>query len=130
MSKTIVNIVSNKKGVNLNEKYYIYLFLCIVLLLLAFSGCSKRAGKIDVDGDKVSIQGSDGKEAIVTSKTEWPDSELIKNVPEFTKGSVASTVEMDEVVIVILEKVKSKDFDSYLEKIKETMNITVTKAAQ
>jgi hypothetical protein len=102
------------------KKIFGYLFVCLWLTVLPLSlaGCGKAKEKVEVDGDTVKIQGPDGEEAII-SEGGWPDSELAKELPEFEKGNIISTVAAEDTVIVYLEKVEAEDFNAYLEEIKE-----------
>lgn len=118
------------------KKLFVYLLVCICLsaLVLPLAGCGikekaeeaatekileKALGdKVDVDGDTVTIKGDNGEEATIGGQ--WPDSELAKQLPEFTKGTVASAVEAGDTVMIFLEKVKAGDFDAYLGEIKKT----------
>lgn len=103
------------------KKIFVCLFMCICLavLIVSLAGCGRNAGKVDVDGDTVKIQGPNGEEAVV-SKDEWPDSELAKKLPRFTEGNIFSTVAVENTVTIYLEEVKAEDFDSYLEEVKKT----------
>ena len=93
--------------------------VCLSTLVLSFASCGREAGKVDVDGDTVKIQGSKGQEAVV-SESKWPDSELAKKLPEFTKGTVTASVVQDTTVSVFIEKVKAEDFTTYLKEVKKT----------
>lgn len=93
--------------------------LCLSAMLLSLAGCGGAAGKMDGGGDEVRVQGPDGEEAVV-GKSEWPDSELAKKIPEFTQGTVTASVVQDTTISVFVEKVKAEDFDAYLEEVKKT----------
>lgn len=108
---------------------------CLSALLLSFTGCGTTnkaadpAGekmlekalveKVEVEGDTVKFNGDDGQEVVV-GKDEWPDYELAKKVPEFTKGTVATAALADDTVTIFLKQVKAGDFDDYLNEIKKT----------
>ena len=74
---------------------------------------------MDIDGDELTIKGDNGEEVTIGGG-KWPDTELAKKLPEFTKGTIISAVTEDNNVMIFLEKVNAGDFDAYLEKIKKT----------
>lgn len=74
--------------------------------------------KVDIDGDTVTIKGEDG-EKITIGGSEWPDSELAKSVPKFTKGKVVTSAQEADSIVVLLEDVKVEDFEEYLKEIKK-----------
>lgn len=75
------------------------------------------AEDVDIDGDKVTIKGEDGEEVTIGG-TEWPKSTLGESIPEFTKGTFASTMETSNYLMVSLEDVKEADAVAYIEKNK------------
>ncbi len=117
----------------------IILSLCMVLLL-SFTGCGfkkkiegklaekitegvldKVAGedtKVDLDDGKITVKGEDGSEFTIDSN-EWPEGKAIDLIPEFKHGKIASTMNTDAYCVVNIEEVDQKDFDEYLELIKD-----------
>jgi len=113
------------------------IWIILLVSILALAGCgSKEAleekagealaekiigdaigGNIDVDGDKVTIKGEDGQE-VTFGTTEWPKSDLIKNIPKFEDGTIASVMDSKDSVWINFEQVKKDDFEKYLDKIK------------
>lgn len=109
-------------------------FLLVLLMAAALVGCgvgeavaekatekaieTAGGGDVDIDGDTVTVKGEDG-ETLTMGGTQWPDSELIKNIPEFKKGDVSSVMDSADAVWVILESVKEEDAEEYLETIKK-----------
>jgi hypothetical protein len=114
-----------------------YLLVCSCLLasILPLGGCGikKKAEKaitekivekalgdnVDIDGDTVTIKGEDGEEFSIGGG-EWPDSDLAKKIPKFTKGTIVTSATEGNSIMVFLEKVEAGDFDDYLEEIKKT----------
>lgn len=114
------------------------ILLLAAMLILSLSGCRIKQrienkigekisekvlegatdGKVNVDGDKVTIKGEDGTE-VTLGGTEWPKGKLAKDLPEFGKGTIISVTESDEIVMVLIEGVEKKDFEGYWEEIKE-----------
>jgi hypothetical protein len=111
------------------------------LLLLSLAGCGtkksieEKAGEalveeimedagaeVDVDGETVTIKGEDGEE-MVFGETEWPTSDLAKNVPEFETGKVIAVVEANDSVMISLEEVAKEDFMDYLDIIKKDYTV-------
>lgn len=74
-------------------------------------------GKVDLDGDKVSIKGKDGEE-FSFGAAEWPDSGAAKQIPQLSKGIVVSAVNSEQFCMIMLEEVDQEDFGRYLEDIK------------
>jgi hypothetical protein len=75
-------------------------------------------GKVDIDEDKVIINGENGEKAVI-GKTEWPNSELVKNIPEFDKGSIIAVYDNIDSVGISLEDIKKEDAATYYELIKK-----------
>ena len=73
----------------------------------------------DIDGDKVVIKGEDGQELTI-GEGEWPSSDLAKSIPEFKGGKVASVMEADDSLFIMIEEISDEDFTAYLEEIKVT----------
>jgi uncharacterized lipoprotein YehR (DUF1307 family) len=114
------------------------ILLFALVLVLSFAGCGIKGkiqdkvgeaigekviegvgdGKVDIDGDKITIEGDDGTE-VTFGGTEWPKSDMAKNIPKFKNGNVISVVESQEAVQINLEEVSKKDFESYLNQIKK-----------
>jgi hypothetical protein len=74
-------------------------------------------GKVDIDGDKVSIKGKDGEEYSF-GEAEWPNSGAAKQIPQLSKGTVVSTMNSEQYCMIMLEEVEQADFNRYLEEIK------------
>lgn len=111
--------------------------LLAFMLILAIAGCGakekleKKAGEaiaeeiledaavdVDLDGDKVAIKGEDGQELTI-GEGEWPSSTLAKSIPEFKGGKVASVMEADDSLFIMVEEISEQDFTAYLEEIKK-----------
>jgi hypothetical protein len=72
---------------------------------------------VDVEGDSVTIKGEDGE--VVLGGKEWPDNEIMKKIPKFTKGTIDSTMVSDETGGMInLTDVAQADYDAYVEEVK------------
>lgn len=109
--------------------------LIAATLVLSLAGCGVKekasekiaekiveeaiGGKVDVDGDKVTIKGEDGTE-VKFGGTEWPKTDLMKNIPEFKDGTIATVMESDKYAMVVIEKVKEEDATKYLDEMKKT----------
>jgi membrane protein implicated in regulation of membrane protease activity len=113
------------------------LFLSLVIVI-SFAGCGVKdkieakvseavgekviedlaGGKVDIDGDIVTVKSEDGTEATIGG-TEWPKSNLIKNIPEFKAGTIVSVMDSESFTMVIMEEVKEEDYSNYLEGIKK-----------
>lgn len=107
----------------------------ILLAILPLSGCgikekAQRAvteklvekalgDAVDIKGDSITVKGEDG-EKITIGGGEWPDSDLAKNIPKFTKGKISTTMMENNVLMVYLEEVETGDFEDYLKQIKKT----------
>lgn len=110
----------------------------LILMILCIVGCgakdkiAEEAGEaltekileesgaedVDIDGDTITITGEDGEE-MVFGQTEWPSSDLAKNIPEFKDGKIISVMETSDSVYIGLEDVNSKDASAYFEKLKK-----------
>ena len=98
----IKNKVENKIGEKIGEK--------------VVEGAT--GNKVDIDGDKVTVKGEDGTEATFGGK-EWPDNDIMKDIPKFEKGTLTGTTASEELNIIMIEEVEKKDFQNYWEKIKD-----------
>ncbi len=74
-------------------------------------------GKVDIDGDKVSVKGKDGEE-FSFGEAEWPDNGAALQIPQLSKGTVVSAVNSEQFCMIMLEEVEPEDFGRYLEEIK------------
>ena len=112
--------------------------ILVVLLTVSLIGCGAKekleekaieavaekviekagGGDVDIDGDKVTVKGEDGEEATFGS-TDWPTSELAKNIPEFKGGKIVSVMEASDSLIISIEEASKKDFDEYFNEIKK-----------
>lgn len=108
--------------------------LLAILMLTALVGCGVKekiaekaaekfiegigGGQVDIDGDKVTVKGEDG-ETLTVGGADWPTSDIAKAIPEFTKGEIASVMEVENGMMVTVESVKEADYEDYLEKIKK-----------
>lgn len=112
--------------------------LLAVLLLTALAGCGVKekiaekaaeefiegigGGQVDIDGDEVIIKGENGEEFTVGSG-EWPDSEISREVPKFTKGEITSVLDVGNGFMVTVESVDESDYEAYLEDIKKDFTV-------
>lgn len=112
--------------------------LIVVVLLSLFTGCGakqkmeenlaekiieKAVGSnadIDIDGEEVTIKTEEGD--VTLGSTEWPDSELSSKIPEFKKGKIASVMNSEAYLLVIIEEVDASDFMNYYEEVKGEFN--------
>lgn len=118
-------------------KKIISLFLA-VLLVLSVSGCGIKQkiqdkigekigekvlekvtdSKVDVQGDKITVKGEDGKE-VSMGGTEWPEKDIMKDIPKFEKGTIDYVTESEDLIMILINEVKKEDYEKYFEKIKE-----------
>ena len=112
------------------------ILICLLtfILLFSFTGCGAKeklgekvaekafkeagGGDLDIDGDKVTIKGYNGK-TVTFGDSKWPTSELAKNIPEFKDGTVNGVLESADSIVITLESVKEEDVSSYWETIKK-----------
>lgn len=73
-------------------------------------------GKVNIDGDKITIETKDG--SVSLGGTEWPQDKMGKNIPKLD-GKVNYVANSDELCMIVVEEVKSADFEKYLEKVKD-----------
>lgn len=114
--------------------------LAVVMVISVFAGCGvkekleQKAGEaigekmlegmlgegvdIDLDGEEVVIEGSDG-EKLEFGSGEWPDSDLAKAVPEYKDGKIDGVFQSDDSFQVTINETDEKYFEDYLKKIKE-----------
>lgn len=114
-----------------------FIGLLILLMTLSIAGCGakekleEKAGEalaekiledagvdMDIDGDKVIVKGEDGQELTIGAG-EWPTSDLAKSIPEFKGGKIASVMEANDSLFIMIEEISEEDFTAYLEEIKE-----------
>lgn len=114
----------------------------LILMILCIVGCGAKdkieekagealtekileeagAGDVDIDGDTITITGEDGEE-MVFGQTEWPSSDLAKNIPEFKDGNIITVMEMSDSIYIGLEDVDSKDASDYFEQLKAEFTV-------
>jgi Cu/Ag efflux protein CusF len=75
-------------------------------------------GKVDLDGDKITIKGEDGEE-FNFGEAEWPDSGAAQQIPELNEGTVVSAMNSEQFCMIMLEEIEQSAFDQYLEEIKD-----------
>ncbi len=108
--------------------------LLAALMLAALVGCGVKekiaekaaekfmedigGGQVDIDGDKVVIKGEDGQ-ALTIGAGEWPSSDLAKSIPEFKGGKIASVMEAEDSLFIMIEEASGEDFTAYLNEIKK-----------
>lgn len=113
---------------------YLLVFACLSVSVLSLGGCGikekaekavaekiveKALGdKVDIKGDTVTVKGENGETATFGGG-QWPDTELAKKVPKFTKGDIVTSATEDDSMMVFMDKVKAEDFEAYLEEIKK-----------
>lgn len=73
--------------------------------------------KVDVEGDKVTVKGEDGSK-LTLGGGEWPDNDLIKNIPVFKNGKIESVMSNEQSMVMFIESVEQQDFEKYMESIK------------
>ncbi|HMM32081.1 MAG TPA: hypothetical protein PKB13_09925 [Clostridia bacterium] len=116
------------------KKIVVLMLACA--MLLSFAGCGIKekaeqmaaegfvegileqngAADVDIDGDTMTIEGEDG--STVTFGSEWPDSELGKSIPEFTKGKIDGSVVTEESLMITIVEVSQEDAVAYIEENK------------
>ena len=118
----------------------VVIILLVVFMAVAVSGCGAKEkmeekvaesvvegiinkavdgdSKVDLDGDKVSIKGTDGEE-FSFGEAKWPDSGAAKQIPHLSKGTVVSAMNSEQYCMIMLEEVSQEDFGGYLEEIKD-----------
>lgn len=79
---------------------------------------SAGGGDVDIDGDTVVFKGEDGEEVIFGS-TEWPSTDLAKNIPELNKGTIVAVMASNDSMFITLEDLSEKDFADYQDEIKK-----------
>ncbi len=72
--------------------------------------------KIDIDGDKMTIEGEDGTQ-ITMGDNKWPTDKLAKEIPQMEKGTVYYVANTDDFWTIMLNEVKESDFEDYLAKV-------------
>lgn len=116
----------------------ISIWILMLLLTVSLVGCDEKeereekdgeklAEKIlenagvdaEIDGDKIVVKGEDGQKITIGSG-EWPTSDLAAYIPEFEDGEIASVMESEDSLFIMIEDVSDKDFTAYLEEIQES----------
>lgn len=112
------------------KKITLFVSLIIIVSLLAGCGAKEKmeekiaekfvesalGGNVDIDGEEVTIKGEDGD--VTFGESEWPDSKIANNIPEFKNGKITSALKSDNYVLIIVEEVEEKHFKDYYEKVK------------
>ena len=74
-------------------------------------------GKVNIDGDKITVEGQDGEE-FTFGEVEWPGDGAAQKIPQPNKGKVVSAMNAEEFCLITLEEVEAGVFENYLEDIK------------
>ncbi|GAA4293984.1 hypothetical protein GCM10023142_30550 [Anaerocolumna aminovalerica] len=113
----------------------IVLIVVFAALLIFLAGCKKNveeevsesiaesfmedSGNGDMDmGGTVVVKNEDGSEVSYGS-TQWPTSDLVKDVPVCKSGLITGTVDSEEYSTIYMEEVKEKDALEYLRELKQ-----------
>ena len=73
---------------------------------------------VDIDGDKVVIEGEDGEELAIGG-SEWPKSGAVENIPEYKSGKVDSVIETKRSAQLEILETDKEYFEEYIEGIKD-----------
>lgn len=112
------------------------IFGIAILLVFSLTGCKSPSqvvsekvgekiiegaggGKVDLDGDKVTVKNKDGSE-VVLGGNEWPSDKMAKDIPELKKGKVTYVANSDVMCMIMVEDVELNDFEDYLAKVKSS----------
>lgn len=102
----------------------VLVFLLAFIMILSMSSCSVKekvtekvieeaiGEEVDIDGDTIKVTGDDGTEVTIGS-SEWPSSEIIKQIPEFKDGTIVSVLDSGTYVMIVLEDVDKADYEKY-----------------
>lgn len=74
-------------------------------------------GKVDIDGEKVTIKTEDGSE-VLFGGNEWPSDKLGKAIPKLTEGEVTYVANSDDMCMIIIEGVKVTEYEDYVQEAK------------
>lgn len=110
--------------------------LVAIMAITALVGCSSKekiaekaaeeyiekagGGKVDIDGDKLTIEGKDGKDAVVVGNNlSWPGDKM-GDVPE-PKAIISAVLNNDgtQQCTVAYQGMKKDDAETYAKKLKE-----------
>jgi hypothetical protein len=120
------------------KKLILWVLMCI--MILSFTACGSKAETGEAapfeSGEQTTVitdETADSTAAADSVSTEpapdwWPDNELAKAIPVFTKGSLMNVMDTDKGFIIALETVESIDYDAYLIKIKDAFSKDGTEA--
>lgn len=116
----------------------VFAILMVLLMLVALAGCNIKqkigekiaegileqsgAGDVDIDGDSMTVTGEDGEEMTIGG-TEWPDSDLAKLIPEFTKGTVSYVMQSEGYLYITVDEVAQDDAKAYVDSIKNDFTV-------
>lgn len=113
----------------------ISLIVACLIIAAAFAGCNVKekasnavqdkileeaiGDNVDIDSNKgeVRVSGEDGEE-LVFGGGEWPADKAAALIPVFKSGEVQSVMNSDDYCMVIVEKSNEKDWQDYIEKLK------------
>ena len=100
-----------------------------LLLLCTLAGCKSpgeaieekiiediTGGKVEVDGDKVTIETEDGLQATIGGG-DWPADQMGAKIPKLETGKVAFVANAEETCTLIVGEIKQKAFEDYLDKV-------------
>ena len=73
---------------------------------------------VDIDGDEFTMSTEDG-DVTVSQNAKWPSS-APADIPEFKKGNLVATVEMDTQVMLNFESVSEEDARAYATKVESS----------
>lgn len=121
-------------------KQRIVVLLTCILVLLCIGGCGKSisdsisekvseeitegiinsqtedGSEVELDGDTVVITSGDG-ETVSMGATEWPDGDVMKDIPKYKDGNVSYVMESEGYVLLTVDGTTYEEYEDYKEQI-------------
>lgn len=73
---------------------------------------------VEIIDDGLTIKGENGEEMAIEGTT-WPDNEVMKSIPKFTKGAIEASFITDAGGSLSITDVTQADYESYIEEVKK-----------
>jgi len=80
---------------------------------------SEDGTEVDIDGETVVFKTEEGEEVSFGS-TEWPDGDLMNQVPKYKDGNVSYVMESEDYILLTVEETSLDGYEDYKEELMDS----------